>query len=449
VASTQGVGAANEDTVHVSPTAVVVLDGLSAPKDLPMGCIHGTPWYVRQLGTRLINLIADDSATLAEALASAIREVNALHQDTCDLDQEAVPASTVVIIRERGDVLDYLVLSDNVLVLDLGNGEIKTITDKRVEEVAQDELKAALEGPTGTPEHAARVSELVTVQRRLRNKPGGYWVASTAPEASEQAITGTVPLGKVRQAALLTDGASRLVDQFHALTWAHLLDLLGTEGPAALIARTREAEESDPVGARWPRFKRSDDATAAFVRFTTAAPLEWHLHEFERGERRDDPALGVDDWKAVVAAQGRVPTQDTPQVSTEPAPNDVARWLQVEPGTPVVARRRLRRVDGEPFQVADSWFPVEIAEGSPLMEERDVTMQGGVLASTGHPQRRIRDEARADNPTSAEAQRLGVPTTTPVIRHARIGYDADGKPVRVMVTVGAGALNTLVYEMEV
>lgn len=265
MASTPGAGAANEDTAHVSPTGVVVLDGLSAPKDLPMGCVHGTPWFVRQLGTNLINLIGDEEVSLREALRRAIAAVNDLHRDTCALDQEAVPASTVVMIRERGHSLDYLVLSDNVLVLDLGTAGIKTIVDKRVEETAAEEMQAALQGPTGTPEHAARVSKLVSAQRHLRNTPGGYWVAATNPTAADEAITGSVELARVRQAALLTDGASRLVDSFGILTWADLLTLLRTEGPAALIARTREAELSDPTGERWPRFKRSDDATAAYV----------------------------------------------------------------------------------------------------------------------------------------------------------------------------------------
>ncbi|MFD5728334.1 hypothetical protein ACFWMT_19885 [Streptomyces sp. NPDC058368] len=266
MASTQGVGAANEDTVHVSPTGVVVLDGLSAPKDLPMGCVHGTPWFVRQLGTTLINLIGDEEMPLREALRAAIAAVNDLHRSSCDLDQEAVPASTVVMVRERGDALDYLVLSDNVLVLDLGADGIRTVVDKRVEEVAADEMRAALQGPTGTAEHAARVSQLVSIQRSLRNKPGGYWVAATDPAAADEAIAGSVALARVQQAALLTDGASRLVDSFGVLTWNDLLSLLCAEGPAALIARTREAELADPVGERWPRFKRSDDATAAYVK---------------------------------------------------------------------------------------------------------------------------------------------------------------------------------------
>ncbi|MFF9070514.1 hypothetical protein ACF09E_34730 [Streptomyces sp. NPDC014891] len=242
-----------------------MLDGLSAPKDLPMGCVHGTPWFVRQLSTALINLIGDNEVPLREALRLGIATVNDLHRESCDLDQEAVPAATVVMIRERGDALDYLVLSDSVLVLDLGAGDILTVVDKRVEEVAADQMRAALEGPTGTVEHEARVSRLVSTQRRLRNRPGGYWVAATDPTAADEAITGSVELSGVQQAALLTDGASRLVDSFGALTWHELLTLLRTEGPAGLIARTREAELTDPLGKQWPRFKRSDDATAAYV----------------------------------------------------------------------------------------------------------------------------------------------------------------------------------------
>ncbi|MGQ4357624.1 GntR family transcriptional regulator [Streptomyces drozdowiczii] len=187
----------------------------------------------------------------------------------------------------------------------------------------------------------------------------------------------------------------------------------------------------------------------AFVRVYN--PLIWNPGEYERGERRDDPVTNTDDWKAQVRTQGREPEQDTPRVSIEPAPKDIASWLQLEPGTPVVARRRLRLVDGEPCQLADSWFPVEIAEGTPLMEERDVTMKGGVLAATGNPQHRLRDELSIRMPTSAEIERLDLQKLpgTPVCQHVRIGYGANDGPVRVMVTIAPGDRNRIVYELEI
>src|SRR5713226_9366505 len=40
----------NEDFVSVLGGCAIMLDGSGAPGDLPTGCTHGVPWYVRQLG---------------------------------------------------------------------------------------------------------------------------------------------------------------------------------------------------------------------------------------------------------------------------------------------------------------------------------------------------------------------------------------------------------------
>ncbi|MCQ8833741.1 UTRA domain-containing protein [Streptomyces malaysiensis] len=430
VASTQGMGAANEDTVHVSPTGVVVLDGLSAPRDLPMGCIHGTPWFVRQLGTCLINLIGDNTVRLREALRTAIAEVNDLHRDTCALDQEAVPASTVVMIRERDDVLEYLVLSDNVLVLDLGDDGIQTVTDKRVEEVAGHEMRAALQGPTGTPEHAARVSALVTVQRRLRNRPGGYWVAATNPAAADEAITGALNLSKVRQAALLTDGASRLVDSFGALSWAQLLDLLRTEGPAALITRTREAELADPAGERWPRFKRSDDATAAYVRIGQPVSLSSGAQRAERGKRTGSS------WCAGERSDGHTAT-------IIPAPREVARALGVEPGDEVIRRSRVYRDRHGIVAYSTSWIPIKFGEAVPELLHSERLKEGLSLdlieQATGRRVVTREDEETARMATTQDLQLLELEADTVaaiLVLTARF-LDADGQVLEYGVDLGA------------
>ena len=48
------IGRPNEDWVGATPTAAVVLDGLTAPRDLDSGCTHGVPWYVGRLGSALL-----------------------------------------------------------------------------------------------------------------------------------------------------------------------------------------------------------------------------------------------------------------------------------------------------------------------------------------------------------------------------------------------------------
>jgi hypothetical protein len=90
-------------------------------------------------------------------------------------------------------------------------------------------------------------------------------VASSDPAAADEAITGTTTTADTHAAVLLSDGTSRLVDRFQLATWSQLVKLVSSDGPAALIDRVREAEQSDPDGQRWPRGKSSDDATAAYV----------------------------------------------------------------------------------------------------------------------------------------------------------------------------------------
>jgi hypothetical protein len=68
-------------------------------------------------------------------------------------------------------------------------------------------------------------------------------------------------------AALMTDGAARRVDLFYALSWTAAMGFLKDAGPDAWIEETRRIEDGDSDMVRWPRYKKSDDATIALVGF--------------------------------------------------------------------------------------------------------------------------------------------------------------------------------------
>jgi hypothetical protein len=254
----------NEDFVAASPSVAVVLDGLTAPPALGTGCVHGTPWFVTHLGTQLVGAATTArDEPLQGIVAGAITRVADAHAHTCDLDHPGSPSSSVAILREHDHRVDYLVLFDSVIVLD-GPSGLTLVTDRRVDAVAQEEHLATREHPVGSPAHQDRVRRLVAAQRRHRNQRDGYWVAGAKPTAADQAMTGSLPRALVSRAALLSDGASCLVEPYEVVDWTQLLALFEQHGPGQVIARVREAENADPIGARWPRYKRSDDATAAF-----------------------------------------------------------------------------------------------------------------------------------------------------------------------------------------
>jgi len=253
----------NEDFVAATDTAAVVLDGVSVPPGLQTGCIHGTPWYVRQLGTTLLaRLVCQPQQPLTALLADAITYTASLHADTCDLSHPGTPAATTALLRlhnTHDPQIDWLLLSDSILLIQDNTGHITTHQDQTVENTATTEFQSLLTTPISDTDHAKHRSSMITTRQHARNRPGGYWIAAANPAAANHALTGTEH--NPHATALLTDGAARLVE-FGLTDWPGLLTTLTTHGPTHLINQTRQAEHSDPNGQRWPRSKRHDDATA-------------------------------------------------------------------------------------------------------------------------------------------------------------------------------------------
>jgi DNA-binding GntR family transcriptional regulator len=176
--------------------------------------------------------------------------------------------------------------------------------------------------------------------------------------------------------------------------------------------------------------------------------LTWHLSLYEsRRHHEAEAAPGTDQFDADVIAQGLEPGEEIEVQIVDP-PRRVAALLRVQPGELVVVRRRVRSVGGIPFQLADSYFREPLIRGTPLMEPRKAAAPGGVLAQIGHPQARYQDKITVRMPTHDEADRLSLPAVTPVAEIVRTGYDEDGTPLRVMVTIAPGDRHEFVYEMD-
>jgi hypothetical protein len=268
----------NEDFAAVAPGVAVLLDGAGSPHGRDGGCVHGVAWYARTLGGLLTAGVAEAGRPLREVLERGIEQVCAMHVGTCDLGHPATPSATVIMVRSAAGVcqprqdeeIEYLVLCDSTLLLrpvdDSGaaDPEPRQVTDIRLHELSERLSPAYRRLPAGAPERVTGRAEYLAQLDAARNRPGGYWVASTSPEAAEQAITGTEPLAGLSAIALLSDGAVRLVDRYRLATWPQISATLARQGPAELIRQVRAAEEADADGRRWPRAKLRDDATAIY-----------------------------------------------------------------------------------------------------------------------------------------------------------------------------------------
>lgn len=178
-------------------------------------------------------------------------------------------------------------------------------------------------------------------------------------------------------------------------------------------------------------------------RVKTHERWNWPMTTWERQHTAD-----ADAWAMSVQAQGGEPSTIV-AVHIEKADEAVAQALRVEPGSQVVVRRRVRSVNGEPHQLADSYFPQWLADAHPVfLEPGDLSASGGLLASVGIPQARCLDEITARMPTPDEARVLGISRGVPLLVHTRTGYAEDGRAVRHMVSRMAADRVHVRYELD-
>jgi hypothetical protein len=134
------------------------------------------------------------------------------------------------------------VLADSPVVVHVPWGRLLVFSDNRLDHL---------------PGRRPYRRELV---RTTRNQPGGFWVASTVPQAAYEAVSGSMPFTGDMEVGLFTDGVSRLVE-FYGYDWERVFAVMKASGPAGLISVVRSAKEGNPPG----HGKEHDDATAVLM----------------------------------------------------------------------------------------------------------------------------------------------------------------------------------------
>ncbi len=257
----------NEDFAAAAPGVAVLLDGAGTPGGRESGCIHGVAWFARTLGGLVLANAGDLSQSLTQALSSGIEQVASLHRSTCDLTHPGTPSATVIITRRHAGTIEYLVLCDSILLLSRKDGDTQVVSDTRLDDLSARLRPGYRRLPADSAERYAGRQDYLAELDAARNKPDGYWVAATDPDAAGHALAGGEMEGTLTSAALLSDGAGRLVERYREATWPQVASILAEQGTAELIRRVRAVEAGDPEGRRWPRSKLRDDATALYWSF--------------------------------------------------------------------------------------------------------------------------------------------------------------------------------------
>lgn len=147
-----------------------------------------------------------------------------------------------------------------------------------------------------------------------------------------------------------------------------------------------------------------------------------------------------------VAARGGHVHSEVFRQAVEPAPDEVADELRLDPGVPVVVIERLRYVDGEPWSLSTTWMPEAVGRFALDVDLADRSLYG-VLAEHGIRAARGVRSAEAAVADADQGRLLGVGEGSPLLVLRSVSFDADDRPIEFFVAYHRGDRSRFEFQL--
>lgn len=172
----------------------------------------------------------------------------------------------------------------------------------------------------------------------------------------------------------------------------------------------------------------------------------------------DDPGTGYGgdegaSYLSEVSERNRIPSTSAIQVEIQQASGEVAAGLWVPIGTEVISRHQRRFIDGTPWSLQTSFYPVEFADrGAERLRSARNIEEGTVnyLRETIRVRQvGYRDWITVRPPNTTEADFFRLPLDGRVVMYEifRTAFDGNGQPMRLTVTVFPADRNQFIMDV--
>jgi hypothetical protein len=264
----------NDDAWAQTSNAAVVLDGAT---NLGQALLPGgsdAAWIARFAARRLM-AHCQTGASSIDALRSALGEAETSFRGLRrrePTENYETPYASMMFVRANDKEFEALWFGDCAALVKHPSKAVEVIGDafdKRAAEARRVSMLAKAKGLT--PAAGYNRPEFLSALRTARNSINtekGAWLFGPMVDAADhvrrhcsQAPSGTMIL-------LASDGFLALTSDYGLYDVDALLAACESKGLEQMARELRLAEDADPEGAKFPRFKKSDDATAVLLRLS-------------------------------------------------------------------------------------------------------------------------------------------------------------------------------------
>jgi hypothetical protein len=267
-------GKENDDALGATGAIAFVLDGATGLGDTPLlPGASDAAWVAhtaRDLLLREQGSASDLRAIITRAAEGVVARFEAERLRPPAARWE-VPWATLSLIGVENGKLNIAYVGDSRVLVETHDDEIHNF--------GTNPSRTAFESKLAAKMIAKRKSEALGIDsiratvlpelRRARdtvNTANGFWLMGPDPAVGANATVTSLKLDGPGTVLLVTDGFYALVEDYKRYGDRELIATAQTLGLGILARELRHIEDEDADGARYPRMKKSDDATALLVR---------------------------------------------------------------------------------------------------------------------------------------------------------------------------------------
>ncbi len=261
---------ANEDAFGHDAAAAAVLDGATPLGDGLMPGPSDAAWIAHFGARRLLAHLKDGEGArkaLRSALGDAQKSFTALRRRAPE-EMWETPCASMMLAAETDAGMEFLWFGDCAALVKQGNAAV-TIVGETLDKKAEESQRAGALAKARKQPSTDRF-QFMDALRASRNRinSGDYWLFTPDEKAASHVGRRVMKLAPGTHLLLCSDGFLALASDYGAYSAETLMAAALSGGLAALGEELRAIEAGDADGAKFPRFKQSDDATALLLKLS-------------------------------------------------------------------------------------------------------------------------------------------------------------------------------------
>ena len=263
----------NDDAMGATSTIAFVLDGVTSLADPPLMAGRSDAAWVAHLARDLLLKHPPDVASdIPGFIRRVARDITAQFEAERTRSPAAryeLPWTTLSLIAVEARRLHIAFVGDSRVLVEAADDSVHNYGISPSRGAAETRLaQKMISAGKGMGVDAIRQTVIQDLQRsrEMVNTVEGFWLLGADERIGDHLRMATLELSGPATVLLATDGFYAITEDYKHYGDRELIATSQVVGLQTLARELRHIEDNDPEGRRYPRMKKSVDATALLVR---------------------------------------------------------------------------------------------------------------------------------------------------------------------------------------